>query len=64
MVKPSNPLHLYVVCEGVSCLYECVGTMCVPGACGGRRRAMGLLELELRVVVSLHVGAGNPTWVL
>jgi hypothetical protein len=38
-------------------------TMCVPDACGGQKRMPNPLELELQVVVSHHVGAGNQIWV-
>ena len=31
----------------------------VPGVCGGQKRASDTLELELEVVVSHCVGAGN-----
>lgn len=30
---------------------------------GGQKSASDLLELELQMVVSCHVGAGNQTWV-
>jgi hypothetical protein len=38
-------------------------TPCVLSALGGQREASDLLELELQMVVSDHVGAGNQTWV-
>jgi hypothetical protein len=34
-------------------------TIHVPGACGGQKRALDLPELQLQMVVSLRVGAGN-----
>ena len=37
--------------------YVCV--LCVPGAGGSQKRALGALEVELQVVVSSHVDAGN-----
>lgn len=47
-------------------MYECFAYMyeyacitCVPGACGGQKRAWDILELELWMVVSQHVGAEN-----
>ena len=40
-------------------LPTCMYAMCVPGACRGQKKALDLLELELRMVVSHHVGAGN-----
>lgn len=38
----------------------CVCTMCVH--CSHRPEYRDLLELELEVAVSLHVGTGNLTW--
>jgi hypothetical protein len=29
-------------------------------ACGGQKKVLDLLELELQVVVTQHVDAGNP----
>jgi len=40
-------------------LYVYMCTTCVPGAFHGHKRASEPLELELRVVVSHHVGAEN-----
>ena len=37
--------------------------MCIPYAHGSQERALDLLELELRMVVSCHVGAGNGIYV-
>jgi hypothetical protein len=31
--------------------------MCMPGACGGQKRTLDILALELKVVISLHLGA-------
>ena len=39
-------------------------SVCVPVACRGQKRALDPSELELQVVVSCHVGAGNGTQVL
>lgn len=39
-----------------ACVYR---VACMPGACGGQERAMDPLELELQVVVSHCVRAGN-----
>lgn len=40
--------------------------MCAPHVCGPKApgRASDLLELELRMIGSSHVGARNPTKVL
>lgn len=35
-----------------------------PGACGGRKRVLGPLALELRMTVTYRVGAGNQTHIL
>lgn len=40
--------------------------VCAPHICSsnrGKKRALDLLELELKMVVSGHVGAVNGTWV-
>lgn len=42
-------------------LHACMGTTCVSGALGGQKKALGPLELELRMFVSHQVGAGNWT---
>ena len=36
----------------------------MPGAHGGQEKVMDSLRLELQMVVSHHVAAGNQTWVL
>lgn len=41
-------------------VHICLGTMyVVPVSHGGKKRVSGFLELELLIVVSCHVGAGN-----
>jgi hypothetical protein len=32
---------------------------CMPGACGGQKRVLDALELELEMVVSCHMGSEN-----
>ena len=39
------------------CLYVCLCTLCVPDACGGQKKVSDLLDLELQMIVSCHVGA-------
>lgn len=39
----------------------CVCAVCVPGAHGVQKRTKEALELELQIIVSLHVGAGSQT---
>jgi hypothetical protein len=54
------------VCLSV-CLYVCMYvmcTMCMLGGHGGQQRASDPLELELGMIVSCHVDAGNLNWVL
>ena len=43
------------------CVYMC--TKCLSGACGGQKKASDLLELELQVVVSNHMGTETRTQV-
>jgi hypothetical protein len=31
---------------------------------GGQKRASDTIELELKIVVSIHAGAGNQIWAL
>jgi hypothetical protein len=38
--------------------------MCEPVFCKGPKGVLDLLELELQMFVSHHVGAGIQTWVL
>ena len=35
--------------------------MYVPRVCGGQKKVLGFLELELQMAVSYQVGAGNQT---
>lgn len=41
-----------------------VSVPCVCNACGDQNRALYILKLRLKVVVSCNVGAGNQTQVL
>ena len=43
------------------CIYVCIPHVCVEPACGVQRGELDPLELELQMVVSCHVGAGNQT---
>jgi hypothetical protein len=40
-----------------TCVCGC--TLCTPGAQGGQKRPLDLLDLEVQVVVNCHVAAGN-----
>ena len=51
------------------CMYECIASLHVGmpvlcNACRGQKEVLDPLELELWMVVSCHVGAGNRTQVL
>lgn len=41
-------------------LQVCLCTMCKPDACGGQKKAMDPLELEVQAVVSYHMDV--PAW--
>ena len=41
------------------CMLACMGTMCIPGTCGGQKKVSGSSEPELQTVVSHYMGAGN-----
>ena len=53
-------MYVYV---GFACRHACA-TYAQPGACEGQKRASNLLELEIQIVVSHHVGVGNRTQVI
>lgn len=59
--SPPNALFLDFIFMLMSvCLHVCVYTMCGPDALGGGHEgASDSLELELRTLVSHHVGVGN-----
>lgn len=48
----------------ISILTACMNTQCMPRACRGQKKAVDLVELELWMVVSCHVGAEIRTQVL
>lgn len=60
-VEVSSDVHLgfcflrfiFILCEWV---FKCP---CAYRSHGGQKRVLGLLELELQTVMSVHVGAGN-----
>lgn len=56
-----KPFYFYFLCMDV---LACI-CMCLPhvhNTCGGQKRVMDPLYLELKTVLRLHVGAGNATW--
>lgn len=55
-------LFLKFLCVWVLCLFECAPYAC--SAHGDQKRASDPPELELHMVLSHHVGAGNETLVL
>lgn len=52
-------LIIYFLCIG-TCLHVCVCTTCLPSG-GGQKREPDLLAMELQIVVTFHVCAGNQT---
>ena len=57
---------LLISCVWVFCLHVCL-SVCIPCVCcarGGQKKALDSPEIGIMVVVRLHVGAGNRTWVL
>jgi hypothetical protein len=52
------------MCRKFGYIYVSVLCVCMPGACGGQKRASDPLELELQMVVNCHVSSGNQIWVL
>lgn len=50
--------YFYVyMCFAYMYVYMCI--TCVPDACGNQKKITDSLELELQVVMSCHVDAGN-----
>ena len=47
-----------------ACRYVCMCPMHMFGGLRGQKKAWDSLELELQMLVSCHVGAGNQTWIL
>lgn len=54
------PFYLFMLCIRVFYLHVCLYITCVPGACGGLRRASNVLELKLDSCGLYHVGVGSP----
>jgi hypothetical protein len=55
------------VCVGVCgyvCMYVCIYTRCMHGTCGGQKRKLDPLKLELLIVVSHHVSSEAWTQIL
>lgn len=46
------------------CLHECLGIICVPAAWKAQERLWIPCELELQMVLSLHVDIKKSTWLL
>lgn len=47
----------------MSDLLSCISVFHMPGTCEGQKRVSVVLGLELQMVISCHLGAGNWTWV-
>ena len=56
--------NIFILCVCLLGLHVCMCTICISDASGGQRKAADLLKLELRMIVSHHVGSGNQTWVI
>lgn len=54
MSEPLPILVCFYVCRCFGCVY-----VLVSGAHGDQKRSLDALELELEMIVSLHVDAGN-----
>ena len=52
------------LCAWIFCSYDYLCTIFVSGAHRSLKRKPDPLELELKMLVSCHVGSGNWTWVL
>ena len=57
-------LDLFILCACMFCIHVSICTMCMPDTHVVQKRVKGPLELELGIIVSCHVGAGNRTQVL
>lgn len=49
----------FYLCVRVFCQHVYMCTTCVPVAQGGKTKVLGPMDLELHMVVSYPVGAGN-----
>lgn len=55
-------VYLLILCYVYECsACVCMCTMYVLDALGVQKSTLGLLEVEFRMVLSHHVGAGNQT---
>jgi hypothetical protein len=54
-------LFIYFLCVAFLLTYMSMRACmwCMSGACGGQKRVFDSLELELPIIVSLHVDAGT-----
>jgi len=46
------------------CLSVCLCTQCIQELLEVIRKTTDPMEMELQMIVSCHMGAGNPTWIL
>lgn len=53
-------IYSYRMCANV-CMHACLCISCMHGACRDQERAANPLGLDLQMVVSCHVGAGDPS---
>lgn len=54
-------LDLFILCAWVSHLHVCMCTTYMPGACGGQKRVLDPLKIELQMFVSSCVSSGKQT---
>lgn len=52
------------MCMHIFPAFSVCGTMFGPGARGHQRRVLNLLEPEIHMIITYHVGVGNQTLVL
>ena len=57
LILEKNCLYLMCLSALPECMYVC--TPCACSAHGGQKKVLGVMELELQVVMSCSVGAGN-----
>lgn len=60
-------MHIFVICVMHVCMMHVrmyIWTTCILDAHEGQKRVLDVLELELWMAVSHHVGSGNQTPVL
>lgn len=57
-------MYVFISIVKLFCLNIYLFSTCVPGPCGGQKRASDPLEQESQVAMSHYVDAGDPIQVL